>query len=61
MQFGFAIKTAHGMGLLWQTCNRGVRVVVTSKSGATIGQAPLTNAQALQWARFGRRWLPGQI
>ena len=49
------------MGLLWQTCNRGVLGVVTCKPGGTIGQARFTSAQALRRATCGKRWTPEPI
>ena len=61
MQFGYAIKTAHGMGLFGQTCNRGEPVVVTYQAGDTIGQVRCTNAQDLLGLRCGKRWTPGPI
>jgi hypothetical protein len=61
VQFGFAIRMAHGMGLLWQTCNRGVLGAVTFKLGGTIGQAHFISAQALRWALCGNCWTQGPI
>ena len=49
------------MGLLWQTCNRGVLGVATFKAGATIGRARFTSAQALRRVPCGKRWSPVPI
>jgi hypothetical protein len=61
VQFGYVIRTAHGMGLSWQTCNLGVHGVVTSKAGDIIGQVRFTSAQALWWVPCGKRWTPEPI